>query len=308
MSFTAEVRDELSRVDVVHTHCRKAELAALIRTEGTMMVSDGRYRLEIATENAPVARRVINFSHQVFGLKTELTVRKSVLHKTNNYLVTIPSQPKLSDAVDAMAMVGSNYSSGIAPHLVERSCCAVAYLRGAFLGGGFVSDPKGDLHFELTAHSEEVAQDLAKLMERFDIHPKVVSRRGQWAVYLKSAEPIVEFLARVGAHSALLRTENARVVKNMRSTINRRVNAEIANQAKTTNASIDQIRAIKAIEKARGIESLPQALQEFARLRLEYPECSLRELGETAKPPLSKSAVNHRMRRIEAIAAELSAQ
>lgn len=308
MSFTAEVRDELSRVEVSAPHCRKAEFAALVRIEGTMMMAGKQYRIEVSTENAPVARRVINLAHQVYGLKTELTGRKSILHKTNNYLVTIPSQQRLAQVADELGMVGGTYEPGIVPELVRRDCCAIAYLRGAFLGGGFVSDPRGDLHFELTAHTEELAEDIASLMRRFDIDPKVVARRGQWAVYLKSAEPVVEFLARVGAHNALLRTENARVVKSMRSTVNRRVNAEIANQAKTTHAALEQLRAIQRIEDHQGLDSLPTALQEFARLRVANPQSSLRELGEQAQPPLSKSAVNHRMRRLEAIAEMIDKQ
>ena len=309
MSFTAEVKDELSRVETTRGCCSKAELAALVRIEGTLNISGpDRYRLEVATETAPVARTVIKLLHGVYGLKTELTVRRSVLHKTNNYLITVPTQPKLSGALSELGILGDQgFSLGIDPALVRRDCCAIAYLRGAFLGGGFVADPHGDFHFELTAESEQLAEDLVVLMARFDIEARVAKRRGTFAVYLKGAEPIITFLALVGAHRALLRTEDVRIVKSVRNDVNRLVNAEIANQQKTAEAAVGQIQAIEALRATRGLESLPPALRELAQLRLENPDVSLRELGELADPPLSKSAVYHRVRRIEELATERSA-
>lgn len=310
MSFTAEVKDELSRVEPKRGCCSKAELAALVRIEGTLTLGGpNRHRLEVATETAPVARTTIKLLHGVYGLKTELTVRRSVLHKTNNYLITVPSQPGLNEALNELGILGeTGLSHGIDPSLVKRDCCAIAYLRGAFLGGGFVADPHGDFHFELTAESEQLARDLASLMARFDIEARVAQRRGTFAVYLKGAEPIVTFLALVGAHRALLRTEDVRIVKSMRNDVNRLVNAEIANQAKTAEAAISQIEAIRLLTQARGLEALPPALQELAALRLENPDVSLRELGELADPPLSKSAVYHRVRRIEELADQLRSE
>ena len=306
MSFTAEVKDELSRIEPKRPCCLKAELAALVRIEGTLHISGpGRYRLEIATETAPVARAVIKLLHGVYGLKTELTVRRSVLHKTNNYLITVPSQPKLAGALAELGILGDKgFSLGIDTKLVKRDCCAIAYLRGAFLGGGFVADPHGDFHFELTAETEQLAEDLVSLMSRFEIPARVARRRGTFAVYLKGAEPIVTFLALVGAHRALLRTEDVRIIKSMRNDVNRLVNAEIANQQKTAEAALTQIEAINALVDARGLDNLPPALAELAELRLANPEASLRELGELADPPLTKSAVYHRVRRIEELAAE----
>jgi cell division protein WhiA len=305
VSFTAEVKDELSRVEPKRNCCAKAELAALVRIEGTLHITGpARYRLEIATETAPVARTAIKLLHAVYGLKTELTVRRSVLHKTNNYLITVPTQPGLDRALGELGVLedGGGLALGIDPSIVKRECCAIAYLRGAFLGGGFVADPHGDFHFELTAESARLAEDLISLMLRFGIEARMVTRRGTFAVYLKGAEPIVTFLALVGAHRALLRTEDVRVVKSMRNDVNRLVNAEIANQAKTAEAAMGQIEAIRLLADVRGLDSLPPALQELAELRLEHPDVSLRELGELADPPLSKSAVYHRVRRIEEMA------
>ena len=310
MSFTAEVKDELSRIEPKRDCCLKAELAALVRIEGTLHISGpGRYRLEIATETAPVARAVIKLLHGVYGLKTELTVRRSVLHKTNNYLITVPSQPKLPAALAELGILGEDgFSLGISPELVKKDHCAIAYLRGAFLGGGFVADPHGDFHFELTAETEQLAEDLVGLMARFDIEARLAKRRGTFAVYLKGAEPIVTFLALVGAHRALLRTEDVRIVKSLRNDVNRLVNAEIANQQKATDAALSQIDAINALAASQGLDNLPPALRELAELRLANPEVSLRELGELADPPLTKSAVYHRVRRIEELAEEMLAE
>lgn len=310
MSFTAEVKDELSRIEPKRACCLKAELAALVRIEGTLHISGpDRYRLEIATETAPVARAVIKLLHGVYALKTELTVRRSVLHKTNNYLITVPSQARLPTALAELGIIGEGgFSLGIDPALVKKDHCAIAYLRGAFLGGGFVADPHGDFHFELTAETEQLAEDLVGLMARFDIEARLAKRRGTYAIYLKGAEPIVTFLALVGAHRALLRTEDVRIVKSLRNDVNRLVNAEIANQQKASDAALSQIEAINALSAMQGLDNLPPALRELAELRLANPEVSLRELGELADPPLTKSAVYHRVRRIEELAEEMLAE
>jgi DNA-binding protein WhiA len=311
MSFTAEVKDELARVESKKGCCQRAELSALVRVEGTLHITGPEiFRLEIATETAPVARKAIKLLHGLYDLKTELTVRRSVLHKTNNYLITVPSQKRLPDALRELGILDDSMALTymVLPRVVRRDCCAIAFLRGAFLGGGFVADPHGDFHFELTAESEQLAEDLVALMERFDIHPKVTQRRGLYAVYLKGAEPIVTFLALVGAHRALLRTEDVRIVKSMRNDVNRLVNAETANLVKTAEAAAGQVDAITLIEDTRGLDSLPPALKELAELRMVHPDVSLRELGELADPPLSKSAVYHRVRRIEEIAAEIDAK
>lgn len=308
MSFTAEVKEELARIEHAKGCCAIAELSALIRVEGTLhYTGGGRMRLEIATETAPVARKVIKLLHSVFNLETELTVRRSVLHKSNNYLITVVSQAALPQALIDLGILGTGQAPiyGVPAWLVRKDCCAIAYLRGIFLGGGFVADPHGDFHFELTAESEEVAEDLVKLMARFDIRARVTSRRGSYAVYLKGAEPIVTFLALVGAHRALLRTEDVRILKEMRNDVNRLVNAETANLQKTAEAAADQVAAVRSIERSRGLDALPPALREIAYLRLENPDVSLRELGELADPPLSKSAVYHRIRRLEELAEEV---
>jgi len=307
MSFNTDVKEELARVDSTCSHCDRALLAALIRIEGTLLISgQGRYRLEIVTDAPSVARLTWRLLHESYGLRTELTTRRSVLHKTPNYLIDVPVQEGLTEALRDMGVLGDHgLELGVAAELVAKQCCAAAYLRGAFLGSGFVSDPRGDFHFEITVESQEMADDLAEIMAEKGIRARVMQRRSSFIVYIKSGESILEFLAFVGAHQSALVMENARVVKSVRNDVNRQTNAEIANQKKAAEASVDQIYAMRSVLEAYGVERLPPALREIIRLRVQYPDATLKELGERADPPLSKSAVYHRIRRIEQMAKDL---
>ena len=307
MSFNSDVKDELSRFEPTCSHCERALLAALIRIEGTLLISGkGNYRLEVVTDAPSVARLSWRLLHETYGLRTELTTRRSVLHKTPNYLIDVPAQQGLDEALKDMGVLSdTGLQLGIAPGLVAKQCCAAAYLRGAFLGSGFVSDPRGDFHFEITVESREMADDIVKIMGEKDINARVIQRRSSFVVYLKSGEAISEFLAFVGAHQSALRMEDARVVKSVRNEVNRQTNAEMANQMKAAAASVDQIFAMRAVLEAYGAEKLPPALREIIKLRVAYPDATLKELGDRADPPLSKSAVNHRIRRIEQMARDL---
>ena len=304
MSFASEIRDELSRIDPECDGCKMAELSALVRIEGKLSAN---YRLEITTETASVARRIVGLIHDIFGLKTETTTRRSVLHKSYNYLITVPAQIGLRDALERLGIISEEgLELGVAPGLLRKPCCRAAYLRGAFLGGGFIADPRGDFHFELTTGHEQLAAGLVGIMEDLGIQAKASQRRGSYVIYLKGADAIADFLALTGAHRGMLAMENVRVTKSVRNDVNRRTNAEMANHAKSADAAMGQINAIHLLMEKVGIESLPPALQDLALLRLANPEVSLRELGELADPPLSKSAVYHRIRRIEALAQEVS--
>ena len=307
MSFNTDVKDELARIAPSCSHCERALLAALIRIEGTLLISgQGRYRLEVVTDAPSVARLSWRLLHEAYNLRTELTTRRSVLHKTPNYLIDVPSQDGLVNALHDMGVLGDEgLLLGVAPELVAKQCCAAAYLRGAFLGSGFVSDPRGDFHFEITVESREMADDLVGIMREKGINARVMQRRSSYVVYLKSGEAILEFLAFTGAHQSALRMEDARVVKSVRNDVNRQTNAEMANQMKAAAASVDQIFAMRSVLEAYGVEKLPPALQEIIRLRVAYPDATLKELGDRANPPLSKSAVYHRIRRIEQMAREL---
>ncbi len=305
MSFTSDVKDELARVEPTCRHCEKATLAALVRIEGTLFFSgNGKYRVEIATDSASVGRLIIKLLHGIYDLKTELVVRRSVLHKTPNYLIEVPAQPRLASALLDLGVISpeGGLQMGIDPDLVKKQCCGAAYLRGAFLGSGFVSSPKSDFHFEITVESEELASGLVALMGEKGINAKVMRRRNSYMVYLKSGDAILEFLAFVEAHRCALAMEEERVVKSVRNDVNRAINAELANEQKATKAALSQILTIKQVLQTNDFESLPPALQDFIRLRVSYPDVSLKELGLRANPPLSKSAVNHRLRRLESMA------
>lgn len=286
------------------SHCERATLAALVRIEGTLLLEgSGNVRLEIATDSPSVARLMVRLLHSIYKLATELTMRRSVLHKTPNYLINVPMQENLPEALRDMGVLGEDgFEQGIDPRLVAKKCCAAAYLRGAFLGSGFISNPRGDFHFELTVESEQLARNIVALLADRNIHARYMKRRSNFIIYMKSGTAISEFLALAGAHHCALAMENERVIKSVRNDVNRRVNAELANQHKATDASMDQIAAIRTVLDRYGMDSLPPALQEFIRLRAAHPDATLKELGQYADPPLSKSAVYHRVRRIEQLA------
>ena len=174
------------------------------------------------------------------------------------------------------------------------------------MGSGFIANPKGDFHFEMSVESEQFAADIARMMQARGINARVMRRRNAHLVYLKSGTSISEFLALVGAHQCALALENARVIKSVRNDVNRQVNADMANQAKAADAAMGQVEAIRKILQHKNPADITPALRDFMRLRLENPSASLKELGELADPPLSKSAVYHRVRRIEQMAEELN--
>lgn len=308
MSFTSEVKEELSRIEPTCSHCENATLAALIRIEGTLLMKgQGRYALEIATDSPVVARFIIKALHESYHLATDLTMRRSVLHKTPNWLIEVPMQPGLEEALVKLGVLGQDgIERGIDPALIRKQCCAAAYLRGVFLGSGFISNPRGDFHFELKVETQATADAIIAMLAERGIHAKAIQRRNSYLIYLKSGAAISSFLALVGAHQSALKMENERVVKSVRNDVNRRVNAEIANQAKASAASVDQIMTIRYVLDHRDASTLPRALQDYIELRLAYPDATLKELGEAADPPLSKSAINHRVRRLDQLAQEIA--
>ena len=289
MSFTAEVKDELSRVEGTCELCEVAELSALVRVCGTLTFhGSGRYSIRIATETGAVARTVIKLTHKIFNLETTLTVRRSVLHKTRNYLIEIPEQDGLEEALVRMGVLvlGRGLSSGIAARVVARPCCRAAYLRGAFMAG------------------EEFADDLMELLDDEGITTRVNHRRGAYALYLKSFDDVISLLSVLGATRTAQAVRNVRRMKSVKNDVNRRVNAEIANQARSTDAAADQIELIDAARRDPGLDALPPAVREFCEMRLAHPELSLRELGHECDPPLSKSALYHRLLRLQSIVGE----
>lgn len=302
MSFTAEVKDELSRVEGHCESCDIAELAALVRVCGALSFhGSGAYSIRVSTETGAVARTVIHLAHKVFDLDTSLTVRRSNLHKTRNYLIEIPEQKGLEQALIKMGVLvlGRGLSSGIAARVVARPCCRAAYLRGAFMAGGFIADPRGDFHLEIAVTGDEFADDLIELLDDENITARVNRRRGSYAIYLKSFDDIARLLTVIGARRTAHAVDNVRVMKSVKNDVNRRVNAELANQARSTGAAADQLALIDAVEREVGLDNLPPALAAFCEARRAHPDLSLRDLGATMRPPMSKSALYHRVLRLE---------
>lgn len=302
MSFTAEVKDELARVGGSCPECDVAELAALVRVCGALSFhGSGAYSIRVSTETGAVARTVIRLAHEVFDLDTSLTVRRSNLHRSRNYLIEIPEQKGLEQALIRMGVLilGRGLSSGIAARVVARPCCRAAYLRGAFMAGGFIADPRGDFHLEIAVTGDEFADDLLELLDDEGITARVNRRRGSYAIYLKSFDDIAALLGVVGAERTARAVKNIRVMKSVKNDVNRRVNAELANQARSTGASADQLALIDRVEREIGFDTLPPALMQFCVARREHPELSLRDLGAQMMPPLSKSALYHRVLRLE---------
>jgi len=198
-----------------------------------------------------------------------------------------------------------NIHYGVPQDILKSEGCKRAYIKGAFLGGGSISNPEKTYHLEFVTHDEDYAKELSTLINSYKLNSKVIQRKNSFVIYLKEGEQIVDLLNIIGAHTALLELENIRIMKEMRNNVNRIVNCETANLSKTVNAAVRQVESIRLIESEIGLDRLPKNLKEVARLRLSFPDETLKELGEMLSPPVGKSGVNHRLRRIEKIADEL---
>lgn len=309
MSFSTTTKEELARIETTKECCRLAELASLIRMDGTLQISaNQQYSLNVTTENASVARKIYNLAKELLQLPADIVVRRKLrLKKNNSYLVKI--YPRGLDDLQKLGIVNKEgeIQAGIEKSLIKRRCDQKAYLRGAFLAGGSISNPEGNYHLEIITNDEVLAQDISLLFHKFALNAKVSIRKNFHVVYLKESEHIFEFLALIGAHKALFEFENIRILKGMRNQVNRIVNCETANLNKTVDAAVRQVENIKMIEGSIGFQALPDNLQEIARLRLEFPDATLKELGEMLIPKVGKSGVNHRLRKIDEIAEKILA-
>lgn len=307
MSFTAEVKDELSRVEAPSRAAELAQLSALVRICGTLSFhGSGRYSIRVATETGAVARTVIKLTHKLFDLETSLTVRRSVLHKTRNYLIEMPEQEGLDVDLVRMGILtpGRGLTSGIPAALVATPEARAAYVRGAFMAGGFVADPRGEFHLEIAVTGEDYASGLVRLVAEMGASARLNRRRGAFAIYLKSYDDVSALLRGMGALRTARFVDVTRAKKSVKNDVNRRVNAEMANQARSTGAAADQLELIERAEHAPGLAGLPPALREFCRVRRAHPELSLAALGEMLDPPASKSAMYHRVLRLQALVGE----
>jgi len=307
MSFASEIKKELTGIDV-DTCCTYAELAALIRMNGAFSVSKEDYTLDVQTENAAIARRIYTLIKSIYEAPVELLVRKKMKLKKNNvYIVRL--KRKVAALLEDLGILEKQFvlTRTIPEKYLQTSCCKRAYLRGAFLAGGSVNNPEtSSYHLEIYNFYKEHNTALCQLMNDFGLRARELERKKGHIVYIKESEKITEFLIIVGAHNGLFKFEDVRIVRDMRNSVNRLVNCETANLNKTIGAAFRQIESIKYIRETVGIEALPEKLQEIARLRVEHQDVSLRELGELAAGgPISKSGVNHRLKKIDDFAENL---
>lgn len=316
-SFSRLVKNELVRCPVQKRCCALAELKAFLQVSGRFTISKNTASLSLKTQNASIARRLFSIFKFCFEVSPEiLFCRRKQLQKHSTFLLRIPDS---NDSFKVLQELGflSRDPQSCKPVLkpfwtdlfpessLQEKCCRRAYLRGAFLAGGSINNPNTPYHLEIVVPYQSYAELIRHILSSFDLEARYFQRKEDFVVYLKGAEEIGEFLRIVSAHNALLNFENFRIVKGVKNRINRLVNCETANLTKTVFASQEQISNIKLIEKTIGLKNIPSSLSQVALLRLRFPEATLQELGAMVAPPLSKSGVNHRLRRISALAQKI---
>ena len=316
MSFSGEVKEELSRHVPEARHCRLAELAAITGMCGAVCISaDGRFSMKFHTENISVARKCFTLLEKTFNICSDVSVCLHKGSKNGNpiYRLLVKDHETTLGILRALKLLDADGEivEQVSPAnqlLVQRSCCRRAFIRGAFLASGSISNPERSYHFEIVCSSEERAQQLSALIRPFGPDAKIVQRKKHYIVYIKEGAQIVDMLNIMEAHVSLMNLENIRIVRDMRNTVNRKVNCEAANINKTVSAAVRQTDDIRYLMAAGGAEKLPDGLSDIALLRLAHPDASLKELGEMLVPPIGKSGVNHRLRKLSQLAEDLRAR
>lgn len=307
MSFSSDVKKELIQTEY-EADCAKAEIAAIIRMNGLISTNGTDTSLDIQTESAAIARRIFTLLKKVFKGPVELLVRKKMRLKKNNiYIVRI--KEKADELLNILDIEHENdgFEQTDLLSMLKTDECRRAYLRGAFIARGSINNPEtSSYHLEIFNLDQDHNQTLRELLNVYNLRARELQRRNGYIVYLKEANKIADFLRITGASKALFKFEDARIVRDMRNSVNRIVNCETANLNKTISASVRQVENIKLIDRTLGLDNLPERLQEIAKVRLQYPEVTLQELGQLLPSgELSKSGVNHRLKKIAEIAQSL---
>ena len=308
MSFSSKVKGELSLHLGNGRHCEIAETAAIVNICGHTVVFGGHFCLKMQTENFVVAKKCFTLLKNTFNIIADVSVRSS--GRKHIYTVLVKNFSQAETILKATGMLvmeegRMKLKKRIYSPVVSSICCRRAYIRGAFISVGSVNDPEKNYHMEFVLADKFAAEQLRELINSFELDAKVVERKEHYVVYLKEGEQIVDLLNVMEAPLALMDLENVRIVKEMRNDINRKVNCETANLNKVVGAAVKQLEDIEYIEETIGLSRLPEQLEEIARLRLEYPDKSLKELGSFLSTPVGKSGVNHRLRKISNIAEAL---
>ena len=300
MSFSGMVKEELSRQIGLARHCKMAELAAILCSCGKMECFSGDTKLKIQTENEAVARKCFTLLQKTFNIETKIFVRENSHLKV--YTIEITDPEEIQVIFQALRLVTNSIDQGTLVLsdmlVVQQNCCKRAFIRGAFLASGSISDPEKGYHFEIVCSDAKRAEQLQTIIRSFSVDAKIVQRKKSHVVYVKEGAQIVDMLAVMEANVALMDLENIRILKEMRNSVNRKVNCETANINKTVNAAVKQMEDIKLVRQKIGFEQL-------AELRMQYPEATLKELGMMLSPQVGKSGVNHRLRKLSAMADEL---
>ncbi len=283
MSFSREVKEELAKHISPARHCQIAELAALMHFCGQYgRDAEGNYTIGFQTENVSIVRKGFTLLQKTYNICNSVAVAEEQM-------------------TDLLSKIG-NLDEPVSPLLIKSTCCQRAFLRGAFLSVGSISDPEKGYHMEFVCTREDKAEQLRAVIQNFDIEAKIVMRKKYHVVYLKEGAAIVDLLNICEAPISLMNLENLRIIKEMRNSVNRRVNCETANITKTVNAASRQIEDITYIRDHYGFQNLPDNLREMAEVRLNNPDATLKDLGEMLVPSVGKSGVNHRLRKLSELA------
>ena len=308
MSFSGKVREELAGNISPARHCQIAELAAFIGMCGTIAVNSfEHYSIRIHSENFLVARKVFTLIEKTFNIRTDISIRRNILRKSVSYAVVVKRHDDALRILQATKLISGNKAEAGAIHpfsplVIQQICCRRAFLRGAYQAAGSMSDPRKSYHFEIVCSSLQSAEQIREVICSFSLDAKIVNRKRSFVVYLKEGSQIVDILNVMEAHVSLMELENVRILKEMRNSVNRKVNCETANINKTVSAAVKQVEDITYLRDTVGFDNLPDNLVEAAAVRLENPDATLKELGEALHPPVGKSGINHRLRKLSEMA------
>lgn len=308
MSFSGNVKEELSRQWNSARHCQIAELAALISMCGSIIINScSRYSIKIHSENLAVARKCFTLIEKTFNIEADISIRRNILKQSVSYAVVVRRHEDALRILQATKLIDEHQAGFeevhiVNPLVVQQTCCRRSFVRGAFLAAGSMSDPNKSYHFEIVCSSEKMACQIKELICGFSMDAKVVQRKRTYVVYLKEGSQIVDILNIMEAHISLMELENVRILKEMRNTVNRKVNCETANINKTVSAAVKQVEDITYLRDTIGFEKLSEGLEDMALVRLSHPDATLKELGELLSPPVGKSGVNHRLRKLSEMA------
>ncbi|MCR5669862.1 MAG: DNA-binding protein WhiA [Butyrivibrio sp.] len=309
MSFSSEVKEELMGRFAGSRHCRLAEVAAIITHAGYITTDkDHKMVLYLQADNPQVHRKFFTLLKKAFNIVTSILEGASdVRHDGRVYRPVLTTEGGLETVLLAVKIMESDgtlrdLGEGASPMVTRNSCCKRAFLRDAFLCAGSISDPNKGYHLEFVCTHEAQALQLQELIESFDIEARIVLRKKYYVLYVKEGAAIVDLLNIMEAPVSLMNLENLRIVKEMRNSVNRRVNCEVANITKTVNAAAKQIEDITYIRDHYGFNRLQDGLRQMAEVRLDHPDATLLELGSFLDPPVGKSGVNHRLRKLGELA------